>query len=884
MTPHARESRGRAAALATALACAALLPGCSFFEDLRGLVVGDGAGALAPRAHAPDAARDGAASQASPAAGLCAGEGHTCALESTGEVLCWGRNTDGQLGDGTATDRVRPVRVVDLDDARELACGTQHTCARRVTGAVVCWGRSAAGQLGNGSTDPVQRPVAAAGIDDAVAVSAGRDFSCVLRASGVVSCFGRNAEGQLGDGTTNDSLLPMEVVSITDAAWLASGDAHSCVVRRGGRVSCWGRDTAHQLGRAAPERFSAGPVDVEGLAAATAVAAGGEHTCAITEAGVACWGRNDHGQVGDGRAGADLTRPTPELVMGISRPSALSLGPGHSCAIGHDGALWCWGANAAGQLGAGPGGDQVRPVAVPGLARVASVAAGTEHTCAVRADSQVFCWGAASRGQLGHGDLDDAPTPQPLDGTLESLAPPPSIVPSFEPTDRIPRVVPHLALGSAHLCTVTPEAQVACFGAGDDGRLGSGSTRPLGLESGARVPGVTDAEQVAAYGARTCVRRATGQVACWGASIPALGLEAGAASSLPVPVAGVADAAEVVVGGDMACARLRSGGVACWGGNANGQLGNGTRDASAAAVRVLGLSDAVQLAAGQSTVCARRQTGTVACWGSAYRGALGSGAQVPSTPPAEVPGLAAVTDIDGASNTFCVVHDGGRVSCWGGNEDGQLGNGRSGDGAVESAPVAIASLRNVVAIGLGGGTACAVLQGGAARCWGANDLGQTGHGAAAPADVIAPWDVVLGREPAVAALGRFASMDCGGSFCCAIHETGSVSCQGSTPLRAPSGHGNVRSTTPFPLVGLTLRAAGDEIAAQNADVEPPEPPAADAGRPRRPGRPTNARERRPGCSHVTYHACRIEYDRYGRPTQTCACNPAACCPGGRTSR
>ena len=85
---------------------------------------------------------------------------HTCALRGTGEVVCWGYNDAGQLGDGTTVDRAAPVAVKGISGAAQVAAGEEFTCARLATGGVKCWGSDTNGQLGNGSMSDFHTPVA----------------------------------------------------------------------------------------------------------------------------------------------------------------------------------------------------------------------------------------------------------------------------------------------------------------------------------------------------------------------------------------------------------------------------------------------------------------------------------------------------------------------------------------------------------------------------------------------------------------------------------------------------------------------------------------------------------------------------------------------------
>ncbi len=136
--------------------------------------------------------------QENPVAALAAGSTHACLRRLDGTVACWGRNDDGQLGDGTRTPHASATAVAGLDDAISIAAGDRHTCAVRMGGSVVCWGADEAGQLGDGGGARRLTPTPVAGVTSARAVAAGDDFSCVLRSNGGVICWGADGAGQLG--------------------------------------------------------------------------------------------------------------------------------------------------------------------------------------------------------------------------------------------------------------------------------------------------------------------------------------------------------------------------------------------------------------------------------------------------------------------------------------------------------------------------------------------------------------------------------------------------------------------------------------------------------------------------------------------------------------
>jgi alpha-tubulin suppressor-like RCC1 family protein len=298
---------------------------------------------------------------------IALGFDHTCAIDSSGEGWCWGRNNLGQLGINSMepVQTASPMRVPNLGRALAIAAGAYHACAVIEGGAVQCWGQNNRGQLAyvNGVGVIVTFASTIEGLRDAVAITAGFEHSCALLASGTVLCWGRGDEGQLGNGATGNTNSPVTVQGITNATAISAGNYHTCARLADSQVRCWGRNDEGQLGNGFTAD-SAVPVDTVNDGGALDVSAGGFHSCLLASGDVRCWGRGDLGQIGNGSLG---NRPQPQPVSGISTPIAVDAGRSHACAVLQGGETRCWGSNELGQLGGGPGANSALAVTTRSL-------------------------------------------------------------------------------------------------------------------------------------------------------------------------------------------------------------------------------------------------------------------------------------------------------------------------------------------------------------------------------------------------------------------------------------------------------------------------------------------------------------------------------------
>lgn len=357
---------------------------------------------------------------------IAAGVGHTCVVYETGRTFCWGRNENGQLGNGTFDRALVPVEITLSGQIAQIAPGGEFSCALLFDGSVMCWGLNNAGQLGDGSGTPqsveprlVQLP------SPATQISAGFAHACAVLDDATLRCWGINNVGQLGDGTTENRFSPVPPAAASEGAvtHVSAGTVHTCAVGGDGGVACWGRNAEGQVGPGAADPQLV-PRALPEVASAARVRAGwsliGEaHTCAVLlDGNLVCWGDSRAGQTGSGMESATPLGPT--LVPTIGGAFDVGAGLGFTCAHTGDG-VGCWGIKAF--IGIGENvGNQVTPIFLTSLPPVEGIAVGLAHTCALTSDGtgqSVLCWGANNEGQLGNGNMDNQSMPAFVGGLPE---------------------------------------------------------------------------------------------------------------------------------------------------------------------------------------------------------------------------------------------------------------------------------------------------------------------------------------------------------------------------------------------------------------------------------------------------------------------------------
>ena len=427
----------------------------------------------------------------------------------------------------------------------------------------------------------------------------------------VVFCSVNNTRDARAD-TAGGALIDTTGVSTQSQArmrYITSGDNHTCVVLVDNSVKCFGMGADGQLGNGTIDNIG----DGTGLSVATSsavalgvgrtvrsISAGAAHTCALLDnATVKCWGYGAVGALGyggtanKGDSTGQMGDSLPAVALGTGRTALqITVGSQHSCALLDNYSVKCWGRGTYGQLGigstatigdgAGEMGDSLVAVAFAAGRSARFIAAGSNHTCAILDNASVVCWGRGNSGQLGQGAITNI--------GHSGLA---TVATTLAIDLGSGRTALAISAGDAHTCAILDNATIKCWGAGGNGRLGSGATTNLGDGAGemGNSLGIVDvgsgrtARAISAGIAHTCAVLDNATVKCWGnGSSGNLGYEnqnnvGDIPNQMGLNLAAVAlgagrTALAVSAGGTHTCAVLDNASLKCWGDGSSGQLGS----------------------------------------------------------------------------------------------------------------------------------------------------------------------------------------------------------------------------------------------------------------------------------------------------------------------
>ncbi len=321
-----------------------------------------------------------------------------CYIDLEGVAWCWGTNTNGQLGNGTTTPSVSPVRVVSSEKWKKIVISKDHACGIKKGGTLWCWGNDASGQLGNGGTTGDQTSPYQVGTELWNDIAVATDVSCGIKVDGTAWCWGNDTNGVLGNGATSSAQTSPAAISET-GPWkkISVGMTTACAIKVDDTAWCWGDDSIGSVGNGSPAANVDVPVRIKEPGPWQDISAGFA-SCGIKTDGTAwCWGDTD--TTGSGSTGGYQ----PEQIRTEGAWSNVSTSNDHICGIKMDGTAWCWGHGTNGKLGNAGTAGQPLPVAVVGGGSWIALEAGNNFTCGIKANESVWCWGSDSNGKLGNG-------------------------------------------------------------------------------------------------------------------------------------------------------------------------------------------------------------------------------------------------------------------------------------------------------------------------------------------------------------------------------------------------------------------------------------------------------------------------------------------------
>lgn len=397
---------------------------------------------------------------------------------------------------------------------------------------VIAWGENGSGNLGNNSNVDSALPVsvitsgALAGKTITQVSASFSNGACALSSDGMVYCWGVNSSGELGDGTNTPSDVPVAVdqsgaLAGKTVTAITSGVASRCALTSDGKVFCWGDNSSGQLGDNNGGVDSNVPSPVTGIVATktvTSIKCGGLFCLALTDEGlVYSWGENGSGQLGN----ADGTNTDLDVSTGVDATGALSgktvvaiaAASETGYALTSDGLVFSWGESDAGQLGNNSVGlDALSPVAVytSGLLNgktVSKIAASGDSGYALTSDNGLYAWGEAGLGQLGNNSAVDSSVPDAVDvsGVLAG------------------KTIAAVVGGGSTAYALTTDGLIASWGGGASGQLGDGT---FAASAGAPVlvslAAVLSGRVVSALGASTASAFAVLAAAPLPAAVPTL--------------------------------------------------------------------------------------------------------------------------------------------------------------------------------------------------------------------------------------------------------------------------------------------------------------------------------------------------------------------------
>lgn len=726
-----------------------------------------------------------------------------CAVRESGEAYCWGDNSTGKLGNGTTTNASVPTLISGgFTNWVYVDSGVNHSCGLRANGTAYCWGENTDGEVGDGTTTQRLVPTEVTGShSDWSFATAGWNSSCGLR-GGRIFCWGINTNGQLGDGTNTTSSTPVEIAGgFSDWSRVWANRNYVCGIRSG-RGYCWGQNSSGQLGIGSTTSMNV-PTEIAGAHTNWSIITGDDRsTCGIRSGAAYCWGLRDYGRVGDGGATTgNQTSPAP-VTGGYTDFVHIATSPEHSCGARDNGSIFCWGRNNVGEFGVGTTTDSATPIAAfTGIApktcgfgadcsyTFIEAAKASSMSYALMPDGKAFAWGANWNGVFGNNTTADSVTPVPMGTYTDWYA-----ISTDNPSDAT--------------CGIRKNGRLYCWGnrawrtVADGGAVMGNQLTPVEA-----ALGYNDWVEVEVESEFACARRGFGQMYCWGdGGVGRLGNGTTTNFNVPTQVSGNHnDWSDFDVGQRHTCGIRNNSDAYCWGEGTTGELGDGAYTDSTTPVLVGGgITDWKAVNSEGFITCGVTNAGRGYCWGNNYAGQIGDGtiSNVYGL-PTEISG--AHTDwshISEGDTTVCGIRS-GNLYCWGDRTEGKIPDGGAVTGNQLTPALAAGGITDWAHVKSDG---CGSTTSGKVYCWGHNLFYQVGDGTTV--DRNTPFQVTTGLVNSCAHTGctnvqitpngRILSVDATG---CAINAAGRLYCWGDNTYGSVGDGTTIQRTAPVQVSG-----------------------------------------------------------------------------------
>lgn len=333
---------------------------------------------------------------------------HPVAIKRDSSIWSWGNNANGQLGDGTLTNKTSPVQIGIEKDWVSVYVGSTYTIAQKNNGSYWVWGYHADLLIGNDPNPYKLQPLRIGNSNNWLMAAAGNNHSLAINKNGSAFSWGVNNGGQLGDSTTINKIIPQLINSNNIWRKISGGSLHTIAIKNDGTLWAWGTNNYGQLGDGS-NTDSRLPKQIGIANDWMHIYAGSNHSLAIKKDGsLWAWGSNGAGQLGD----SSLQNKNTPTQIGIDKTwQTVTGGYFHTIALKTNGSLWAWGHNGQFQLGDGTQTMKLVPTRIGTDSNWLQIAAGGNHNIALKNDGTIWGWGANGYGQLGIGNTTSKNTP-----------------------------------------------------------------------------------------------------------------------------------------------------------------------------------------------------------------------------------------------------------------------------------------------------------------------------------------------------------------------------------------------------------------------------------------------------------------------------------------